>query len=84
MRLFLFTFRILMDFIEDLLVYPKEWNVLCTVRRKYLIGVLLLKSAVISFKVVLRDFFTSLESVHSPLIVTNMGFPVYVLTFRYF
>lgn len=69
-----------MDFIEDILVYPKEWNV----RRKSLIGVLLLKSAVISFKVVLREFFTSLESVRSPLTVTNMGFPVYVLTFRYF
>lgn len=33
MRFFLFTFRISMDFLEDLLVYPKKWSFLCTVRR---------------------------------------------------
>lgn len=64
-----------MDFLEDILVYPNEWSALCTVRRETLIGVLLLKSAVISFKVVLRAFFTSLESVRSPLTVTNLGLP---------
>lgn len=73
MRFFLFTFRIPIDFLEDLLVYPSEWSV--HVRQETLTGVLLLKSAVISFKVAIRAFFTSLESVRSPLTVTNLRLP---------
>lgn len=70
-----------MNFLEDLLVYPKEWSVLCTVRRETLIHVcvLLLKLAEIYFKDVLREIFTCLESVRSPLSVTNLGFSFRVL-----